>query len=141
MAAASVASRDFSGVGGLGELLESSSEASKLSSKSAKDRRNKRKKRKQKELSEAEDKEEVERFPKSESEDSIRRGSRLSYEKRTSMHQVCYSVHLNYAVDSNIYFTSENQNMVQRSHIDKISFCKNLINSIFRKIKWVFFFL
>ncbi|XP_070813061.1 sodium channel protein type 3 subunit alpha isoform X11 [Pituophis catenifer annectens] len=87
VAAASVASRDFSGVGGLGELLESSSEASKLSSKSAKDRRNKRKKRKQKELSEAEDKEEVERFPKSESEDSIRRGGRLSYEKRTSTHQ------------------------------------------------------
>ncbi|XP_026530304.1 sodium channel protein type 3 subunit alpha-like isoform X10 [Notechis scutatus] len=87
VAAASVASRDFSGVGGLGELLESSSEASKLSSKSAKDRRNKRKKRKQKELSEAEDKEEVKRFPKSESEDSIRRGGRLSYEKRTSTHQ------------------------------------------------------
>uniref|UniRef100_A0A8C6VMI3 Sodium channel protein n=1 Tax=Naja naja TaxID=35670 RepID=A0A8C6VMI3_NAJNA len=87
VAAASVASRDFSGVGGLGELLESSSEASKLSSKSAKDRRNKKKKRKQKELSEAEDKEEVERFPKSESEDSIRRGGRLSYEKRTSTHQ------------------------------------------------------
>ncbi|XP_070587772.1 sodium channel protein type 2 subunit alpha-like isoform X12 [Erythrolamprus reginae] len=87
VAAASVASRDFSGVGGLGELLESSSEASKLSSKSAKDRRNKRKKRKQKELSEAEDKEEEDRFPKSESEDSIRRASRLSYEKRTSMHQ------------------------------------------------------
>ncbi|XP_063174345.1 sodium channel protein type 3 subunit alpha isoform X22 [Candoia aspera] len=87
VAAASVASRDFSGVGGLGELLESSSEASKLSSKSAKDRRNKRKKRKQKELSEAEDKEEVEKFPKSESEDSIRRGGRLSYEKRTSTHQ------------------------------------------------------
>ncbi|XP_070587769.1 sodium channel protein type 2 subunit alpha-like isoform X9 [Erythrolamprus reginae] len=84
VAAASVASRDFSGVGGLGELLESSSEASKLSSKSAKDRRNKRKKRKQKELSEAEDKEEEDRFPKSESEDSIRRASRLSYEKRTS---------------------------------------------------------
>ncbi|XP_026530186.1 sodium channel protein type 3 subunit alpha-like isoform X11 [Notechis scutatus] len=87
VAAASVASRDFSGVGGLGELLESSSEASKLSSKSAKDRRNKRKKRKQKELSEAEDKEEVKRFPKSESEDSIRRGGHLSYEKRTSTHQ------------------------------------------------------
>ncbi|XP_013928870.1 PREDICTED: sodium channel protein type 3 subunit alpha-like, partial [Thamnophis sirtalis] len=87
VAAASVASRDFSGVGGLGELLESSSEASKLSSKSAKDRRNKRKKKKQKELSEAEDKEEAERYPKSESEDSIRRGGRLSYEKRTSTHQ------------------------------------------------------
>uniref|UniRef100_A0A8D2L0V6 Sodium voltage-gated channel alpha subunit 3 n=1 Tax=Varanus komodoensis TaxID=61221 RepID=A0A8D2L0V6_VARKO len=73
VAAASVASRDFSGVGGLGELLESSSEASKLSSKSAKERRNKRKKRRQKELLETEDRGEVEKFPKSESEDSIRR--------------------------------------------------------------------
>uniref|UniRef100_A0A7M4FQZ9 Sodium voltage-gated channel alpha subunit 3 n=1 Tax=Crocodylus porosus TaxID=8502 RepID=A0A7M4FQZ9_CROPO len=99
VAAASVASRDFSGVGGLGELLESSSEASKLSSKSAKERRNRRKKRRQKELSEAEDKEDVEKFPKSESEDSIKRkgfrfsmdGGRLTYEKRfTSPHQVEY---------------------------------------------------
>uniref|UniRef100_A0A8C0GIV4 Sodium voltage-gated channel alpha subunit 3 n=1 Tax=Chelonoidis abingdonii TaxID=106734 RepID=A0A8C0GIV4_CHEAB len=97
VAAASVASKDLSGVGGLGELLESSSEASKLSSKSAKERRNRRKKRRQKELFEAEDKGDVEQFPKSESEDSIRRKSfrfsmeanRLTYEKRfTSPHQV-----------------------------------------------------
>ncbi|XP_044888464.1 sodium channel protein type 2 subunit alpha-like isoform X12 [Mauremys mutica] len=101
VAAASVASRDLSGVGGLGELLESSSEASKLSSKSAKERRNRRKKRRQKELSEAEDKGDVERFPKSESEDSIRRKSfrfsmeanRLTYEKRfTSPHQSLLSI-------------------------------------------------
>ncbi|XP_006029544.1 sodium channel protein type 2 subunit alpha-like isoform X9 [Alligator sinensis] len=101
VAAASVASRDFSGVGGLGELLESSSEASKLSSKSAKERRNRRKKRRQKELSEAEDKDDVEKFPKSESEDSIKRkgfrfsmdGSRLTYEKRfTSPHQSLLSI-------------------------------------------------
>ncbi|XP_061464579.1 sodium channel protein type 3 subunit alpha-like isoform X2 [Rhineura floridana] len=91
VAAASVASRDFSGVGGLGELLESSSEASKLSSKSAKERRNRRKKRRKKELSEAEDRE-VENFPKSESEDSIQRGGRLSYEKRTSTHQSLLSL-------------------------------------------------
>uniref|UniRef100_A0A8C0ZKV3 Sodium channel protein n=1 Tax=Cyanistes caeruleus TaxID=156563 RepID=A0A8C0ZKV3_CYACU len=79
----------FSGVGGLGELLESSSEASKLSSKSAKERRNRRKKRRQKEMSEAEDKGDIDKFPKSESEDSIRRksfrfsteGSQLTYEK------------------------------------------------------------
>lgn len=97
VAAASVASRDFSGVGGLGELLESSSEASKLSSKSAKERRNRRKRRRQKEMSEAEDKGDIDKFPKSESEDSIRRksfrfsteGSQLTYEKRfTSPHQV-----------------------------------------------------
>ncbi|XP_062434659.1 sodium channel protein type 2 subunit alpha-like isoform X16 [Rhea pennata] len=101
VAAASVASRDFSGVGGLGELLESSSEASKLSSKSAKERRNRRKKRRQKELSEAEDKGDNDKFPKSESEDSIRRksfrfsteGSRLTYEKRfTSPNQSLLSI-------------------------------------------------
>ncbi|XP_059583311.1 sodium channel protein type 2 subunit alpha [Alligator mississippiensis] len=101
VAAASVASRDFSGVGGLGELLESSSEASKLSSKSAKERRNRRKKRRQKEFSEAEDKDDIEKFPKSESEDSIKRkgfrfsmdGSRLTYEKRfTSPHQSLLSI-------------------------------------------------
>ncbi|XP_059676731.1 sodium channel protein type 2 subunit alpha isoform X11 [Gavia stellata] len=101
VAAASVASRDFSGVGGLGELLESSSEASKLSSKSAKERRNRRKKRKQKEMSETEDKGDIDKFPKSESEDSIRRksfrfsteGSQLTYEKRfTSPHQSLLSI-------------------------------------------------
>ncbi|NXF08361.1 SCN2A protein, partial [Smithornis capensis] len=101
VAAASVASRDFSGVGGLGELLESSSEASKLSSKSAKERRNRRKKRRQKEMCEAEDKGDIDKFPKSESEDSIRRksfrfsieGSQLTYEKRlTSPHQSLLSI-------------------------------------------------
>ncbi|NXP56516.1 SCN2A protein, partial [Heliornis fulica] len=101
VAAASVASRDFSGVGGLGELLESSSEASKLSSKSAKERRNRRKKRRQKEMSEAEDKGDIDKLPKSESEDSIRRksfrfsteGSQLTYEKRfTSPHQSLLSI-------------------------------------------------
>lgn len=86
-----MASRDFSGVGGLGELLESSSEASKLSSKSAKERRNRRRKKRQKELSEEEDRAEAEQFPKSESEDSIRKGVQLSYEKRTSTHQVKYA--------------------------------------------------
>uniref|UniRef100_A0A8C5X8U0 Sodium channel protein type 2 subunit alpha n=1 Tax=Malurus cyaneus samueli TaxID=2593467 RepID=A0A8C5X8U0_9PASS len=101
VAAASVASRDFSGVGGLGELLESSSEASKLSSKSAKERRNRRKKRRQKEMSDAEDKGDIDKFPKSESEDSFRRksfrfsteGSQLTYEKRlSSPHQSLLSI-------------------------------------------------
>nr|XP_028603312.1 sodium channel protein type 2 subunit alpha isoform X3 [Podarcis muralis] len=92
VAAASMASRDFSGVGGLGELLESSSEASKLSSKSAKERRNRRRKKRQKELSEEEDRAEAEQFPKSESEDSIRKGVQLSYEKRTSTHQSLLSL-------------------------------------------------
>uniref|UniRef100_A0A803XY55 Sodium channel protein n=1 Tax=Meleagris gallopavo TaxID=9103 RepID=A0A803XY55_MELGA len=86
---------------GLGELLESSSEASKLSSKSAKERRNRRKRRRQKEMSEAEDKGDIDKFPKSESEDSIRRksfrfsteGSQLTYEKRfTSPHQSLLSI-------------------------------------------------
>uniref|UniRef100_A0A8C3VHF4 Sodium channel protein n=1 Tax=Catharus ustulatus TaxID=91951 RepID=A0A8C3VHF4_CATUS len=77
--------KDFSGVGGLGELLESSSEASKLSSKSAKERRNRRKKRRQKEMSEAEDKGDIDKFPKSESEDSIRRKSFLIPSDRGSL--------------------------------------------------------
>uniref|UniRef100_A0A803VA06 Sodium voltage-gated channel alpha subunit 3 n=1 Tax=Ficedula albicollis TaxID=59894 RepID=A0A803VA06_FICAL len=93
--------KNIFGVGGLGELLESSSEASKLSSKSAKERRNRRKKRRQKEMSEAEDKGDIDKFPKSESEDSIRRksfrfsteGSQLTYEKRlTSPHQSLLSI-------------------------------------------------
>ncbi|XP_051842207.1 sodium channel protein type 3 subunit alpha isoform X1 [Antechinus flavipes] len=99
VAAASAASRDFSGIGGLGELLESSSEASKLSSKSAKERRNRRKKRKQKEQPGGVQGE-SDKFPKSESEDSVRRsfhmsmdGSRLNYEKRfSSPHQSLLSI-------------------------------------------------
>uniref|UniRef100_A0A8C4XUK9 Sodium channel protein n=1 Tax=Falco tinnunculus TaxID=100819 RepID=A0A8C4XUK9_FALTI len=82
-------------------FAEHSSEASKLSSKSAKERRNRRKKRRQKEMSEAEDKGDIDKFPKSESEDSIRRksfrfsteGSQLTYEKRfTSPHQSLLSI-------------------------------------------------
>uniref|UniRef100_A0A663MSU6 Sodium channel protein n=1 Tax=Athene cunicularia TaxID=194338 RepID=A0A663MSU6_ATHCN len=82
-------------------LSEHSSSTSKLSSKSAKERRNRRKKRRQKEMSEAEDKGDIDKFPKSESEDSIRRksfrfsteGSQLTYEKRfTSPHQSLLSI-------------------------------------------------
>ncbi|XP_060477278.1 sodium channel protein type 3 subunit alpha isoform X4 [Panthera onca] len=90
VAAASAASRDFSGIGGLGELLESSSEASKLSSKSAKEWRNRRKKRRQREHLEGNNKGEGDRFPKSESEDSVKRrsflfsmdGNRLTSDKK-----------------------------------------------------------
>ncbi|XP_043344122.1 sodium channel protein type 3 subunit alpha isoform X2 [Cervus elaphus] len=90
VAAASAASRDFSGIGGLGELLESSSEASKLSSKSAKEWRNRRKKRRQRENLEGSNKGEGNRFPKSESEDSVKRrsflfsmdGNRLTSDKK-----------------------------------------------------------
>uniref|UniRef100_A0A8C3EGP8 Sodium channel protein n=1 Tax=Corvus moneduloides TaxID=1196302 RepID=A0A8C3EGP8_CORMO len=72
------------------EIVLSEQPSSKLSSKSAKERRNRRKKRRQKEMSEAEDKGDIDKFPKSESEDSIRRksfrfsneGSQLTYEKR-----------------------------------------------------------
>jgi len=77
VAAASAASRDFSGIGGLGELLESSSEASKLSSKSAKEWRNRRKKRRQREHLEGNHRADGDRFPKSESEDSVKRRSFL----------------------------------------------------------------
>nr|KAF6497598.1 sodium voltage-gated channel alpha subunit 3 [Rousettus aegyptiacus] len=101
VAAASAASRDFSGIGGLGELLESSSEASKLSSKSAKEWRNRRKKRRQREHLEGNNKGEGERFPKSESEDSVKRrsflfsmdGNRLTSDKKFySPHQSLLSI-------------------------------------------------
>lgn len=101
VAAASAASRDFSGIGGLGELLESSSEASKLSSKSAKEWRNRRKKRRQREHLEGNNKGEGDRFPKSESEDSVKRrsflfsmdGNRLTSDKKFySPHQVRFSM-------------------------------------------------
>ncbi|VCX37131.1 unnamed protein product, partial [Gulo gulo] len=101
VAAASAASRDFSGIGGLGELLESSSEASKLSSKSAKEWRNRRKKRRQREHFEGNNKGEGDRFPKSESEDSVKRrsflfsmdGNRLTSDKKFySPHQSLLSI-------------------------------------------------
>ncbi|XP_065783949.1 sodium channel protein type 3 subunit alpha isoform X4 [Muntiacus reevesi] len=101
IAAASAASRDFSGIGGLGELLESSSEASKLSSKSAKEWRNRRKKRRQRENLEGNNKGEGNRFPKSESEDSVKRrsflfsmdGNRLTSDKKFySPHQSLLSI-------------------------------------------------
>ncbi|ELW47112.1 Sodium channel protein type 3 subunit alpha [Tupaia chinensis] len=101
VAAASAASRDFSGIGGLGELLESSSEASKLSSKSAKEWRNRRKKRRQREHLEGNNKGEGDRFPKSESEDSVKRrsflfsmdGNRLTGDKKfCSPHQSLLSI-------------------------------------------------
>uniref|UniRef100_U3CSR9 Sodium channel protein n=1 Tax=Callithrix jacchus TaxID=9483 RepID=U3CSR9_CALJA len=101
VAAASAASRDFSGIGGLGELLESSSEASKLSSKSAKEWRNRRKKRRQREHLEGNNKGERDSFPKSESEDSVKRssflfsmdGNRLTSDKKfCSPHQSLLSI-------------------------------------------------
>ncbi|XP_021568854.1 sodium channel protein type 3 subunit alpha [Carlito syrichta] len=101
VAAASAASRDFSGIGGLGELLESSSEASKLSSKSAKEWRNRRKKRRQREHLEGSNKGDEDRFPKSESEDSVKRrsflfsmdGNRLTGDKKfCSPHQSLLSI-------------------------------------------------
>ncbi|KAM5324255.1 sodium channel protein type 3 subunit alpha isoform 4-T4 [Glossophaga mutica] len=101
VAAASAASRDFSGIGGLGELLESSSEASKLSSKSAKEWRNRRKKRRQKEHLEGSNKGEGDKFPKSESEDSVKQrsflfsmdGNRLTSDKKFySPHQSLLSI-------------------------------------------------
>uniref|UniRef100_A0A8C0I0T8 Sodium voltage-gated channel alpha subunit 3 n=1 Tax=Balaenoptera musculus TaxID=9771 RepID=A0A8C0I0T8_BALMU len=101
VAAAAAASRDFSGIGGLGELLESSSEASKLSSKSAKEWRNRRKKRRQREHLEGNNKGAGNRFPKSESEDSVKRrsflfsmdGNRLTSDKKFySPHQSLLSI-------------------------------------------------
>uniref|UniRef100_A0A452SQX3 Sodium channel protein n=1 Tax=Ursus americanus TaxID=9643 RepID=A0A452SQX3_URSAM len=82
-------------------LLESSSEASKLSSKSAKEWRNRRKKRRQREHLEGNNKGEGDRFPKSESEDSVKRrsflfsmdGNRLTSDKKFySPHQSLLSI-------------------------------------------------
>ncbi|CAI9536628.1 unnamed protein product, partial [Staurois parvus] len=95
-------SKEYSEEGGFGPLSESSSEASKLSSKSAKDRRNRKKKRRQKELGEDDEKgDDDEKFPKSESETSIKRkgfrfsieGNRLTYENKfSSPHQSLLSI-------------------------------------------------
>ncbi|XP_040213742.1 sodium channel protein type 2 subunit alpha-like isoform X2 [Rana temporaria] len=94
-------SKEYSEDGGFGPLSESSSEASKLSSKSAKDRRNRKKKRRQKELGEDDEKGDNEKFPKSESETSIKRkgfrfsieGNRLTYENKfSSPHQSLLSI-------------------------------------------------
>ncbi|XP_064166777.1 sodium channel protein type 2 subunit alpha-like isoform X1 [Anguilla rostrata] len=73
--------------GGKAGFPESSSEASQFSSKSAKERRNRRKKRKERDGEE--EKRDDEKFRKSDSDDSIRRGNsidrnRLSYGKRSS---------------------------------------------------------
>nr|DBA19794.1 TPA: hypothetical protein GDO54_015571 [Pyxicephalus adspersus] len=100
-AAALNLSKEYSEEGGFGPLSESSSEASKLSSKSAKDRRNRKKKRRQKELGEDDEKGDDEKFPKSESETSIKRkgfrfsieGNRLTYENKfSSPHQSLLSI-------------------------------------------------
>uniref|UniRef100_A0A8C5RAA8 Sodium channel protein n=1 Tax=Leptobrachium leishanense TaxID=445787 RepID=A0A8C5RAA8_9ANUR len=100
-AAALNLSREYSEEGEFGPLSESSSEASKLSSKSAKDRRNRKKKKKQKEMGECDEKGDDEKFPKSESETSIKRkgfrfsieGNRLTYENKfSSPHQSLLSI-------------------------------------------------
>ncbi|XP_061464565.1 sodium channel protein type 2 subunit alpha-like [Rhineura floridana] len=94
--AAAAACKDFRDEGGLGRLSETSSEISRLSSKSAKERRNRRKKRRQRQLSVGEEKANGKKFPKSESDSSIKKkgfrfsleGNRLTYENRiTSPYQ------------------------------------------------------
>lgn len=97
-AAAVVAAAESGELSDRGVVTESSSEASKLSSKSAKERRNRRWKRK-KEEGKAGD----EKFPKSESDDSIRKtrfrfsvdANLLSYDMK------CSSTH---QVQTNVYF-------------------------------------
>ncbi|KAG9477274.1 hypothetical protein GDO78_002586 [Eleutherodactylus coqui] len=97
-AAALNLSREYSEDGGFGPLSESSSEASKLSTKSAKDRKNKIR---QKKRGGNEEKGDDEKFPKSESESSIKRkgfrfsieGNRLTYENKfSSPHQSLLSI-------------------------------------------------
>ncbi|KAM4024292.1 sodium channel protein type 2 subunit alpha-like isoform 1-T1 [Anomaloglossus baeobatrachus] len=91
-------SREYSEDGGFGPLSESSSEVSKLSTKSAKDRKNKIR---QKKRGGDEEKGDDEKFPKSESETSIKRkgfrfsieGNRLTYENKfSSPHQSLLSI-------------------------------------------------
>ncbi|XP_040296914.1 sodium channel protein type 2 subunit alpha-like [Bufo bufo] len=91
-------SREYSEDGGFGPLSESSSEVSKLSTKSAKDRKNKiRQKKRGGDDGRGDD----EKFPKSESETSIKRkgfrfsieGNRLTYENKfSSPHQSLLSI-------------------------------------------------
>ncbi|XP_038576385.1 sodium channel, voltage-gated, type I-like, alpha [Micropterus salmoides] len=90
-AAATAAASESEEVGGKVGGIESSSDTSKLSSKSAKERRNRRKKRKEEEGKGADEK-----FPKSESQDSIKKArcrfsvdaNLLSYDmKCSSAHQ------------------------------------------------------
>ncbi|XP_073503120.1 sodium channel protein type 2 subunit alpha-like isoform X2 [Phyllobates terribilis] len=97
-AAALNLSREYSEDGGFGPLSESSSEVSKLSTKSAKDRKNKIR---QKKRGGDEEKGDDEKFPKSESETSIKRkgfrfsieGNRLTYENKfSSPHQSLLSI-------------------------------------------------
>ncbi|XP_056390534.1 sodium channel protein type 2 subunit alpha isoform X2 [Hyla sarda] len=97
-AAALNLSREYSEDGGFGPLSESSSEASKLSTKSAKDRKNKIR---QKKRGGDNEKGDDEKFPKSESDTSIKRkgfrfsieGNRLTYENKfSSPHQSLLSI-------------------------------------------------
>ncbi|XP_033022326.1 sodium channel protein type 2 subunit alpha-like [Lacerta agilis] len=90
--AAAAAYKDFKDDGALGRLSQTSSEMSRLSSKSAKERRNRRKKRRQRELSVGDEKANSKKFPKSESDSSIKKkgfqfsleGNRLTYENRVT---------------------------------------------------------
>ncbi|NXD20249.1 SCN2A protein, partial [Spelaeornis formosus] len=102
IAAAAAEMTEYSCESGNTAPSDSSSDTSKLSSKSAKERRNRRKKRRQRELSGEEDDMKDEKFPKSESDGSIKRkgfrfsfdGNRLTYGKPfTSPHQSLLSVH------------------------------------------------
>lgn len=95
-----IGSREISGGTGYGGLSESSSLTSMLSSKSAKERRNRKKKRKQKE--QGDEKCDDEKFRKSTSENSLKKfrfpleGMRLSYDKKSSPHQVQYFIFLHF---------------------------------------------
>lgn len=93
-AIADAAAADGGEVGGKDRGTESSSDVSKLSSKSAKERRNRRRKKKEEEGKGADEK-----FPKSESQDSVKKArcrfsvdaNLLNYDmKFSSAHQVQY---------------------------------------------------
>lgn len=93
-AVADAAVAEGGGVDGKGGGTESSSDASKLSSKSAKERRNRRRKKKEEEGKGADEK-----FPQSESQDSMKKArcrfsvdaNQLNYDMKFSFaHQVQY---------------------------------------------------
>lgn len=93
-AVADAAVAEGGGVDGKGGGAESSSDASKLSSKSAKERRNRRRKKKEEEGKGADEK-----FPQSESQDSMKKArcrfsvdaNQLNYDMKFSFaHQVQY---------------------------------------------------
>ncbi|CAI5762346.1 channel type 2 subunit alpha-like [Podarcis lilfordi] len=108
--AAAAAYKDFKDDGALGRLSQTSSEMSRLSSKSAKERRNRRKKRRQRELSVGDEKANGKKFPKSESDSSIKKkGFQFSLEgNRAFSHPYHLNQSLSATLQSMLFSTRRN---------------------------------